>query len=74
MFFFENYSYNSKKGKISCGKIIDNKIVDVKDALDLDYHLSYPFIFKENDNIYMIPEANANRRLEIYKCVNFPNK
>ena len=72
--FFENYSYKTKKGKISCGRIIDDKIVDITDVLNLDYHLSYPFLFKENDNIYMIPETNENRRLEIYKCVSFPDK
>ena len=72
--FFENYSYKTKKGKISCGRIIEDKIVDITDVLNLDYHLSYPFLFKENDNIYMIPETNENRRLEIYKCVSFPDK
>jgi len=71
--FFENYSYSSKKGKISCGRVVDNKIVEISDALNLDYHLSYPFLYQENNNIYMIPEANENKRLEIYKCVNFPN-
>jgi len=72
--FFENYSYKTKKGKISCGRIIEDKIVDITDVLNLDYHLSYPFLFKENDDIYMIPETNENRRLEIYKCVSFPDK
>ena len=72
--FFENYSFKDKKGKISCGRINGNKIVDVIDVLDLDYHLSYPFIFEENGEIFMMPEASSNKRLEIYKCINFPDK
>ena len=72
--FFENYSYVSKKGKISCGKVQKNKIVDVIDVLNLDYHLSYPFIFKEGNEIFMMPESSENKRLEIYRCINFPNK
>jgi len=72
--FFENYSYKRGIGKISCGKIKDGKIKDVMDVLDLDYHLSYPFIFEEDNVIYMMPETHKNNRLEVYKCIEFPNK
>ena len=72
--FFENYSYKSKRGKISCGKINGNQLIDIKDALDLDYHLSYPFVFEFDDEIFMIPETSAKKRLEVYKCTSFPDK
>jgi len=72
--FFENYSYTSKKGKISCGKIVGNDLVDITNVLNLEYHLSYPFIFEDEDDIFLMPETSANNRLEIYKCINFPNK
>ncbi len=72
--FFENFSYKEKKGKISCGVIKNNEVVDVIDILDLSYHLSYPFIFEEDGEIYLMPETSANNRLEIYKCINFPNQ
>ena len=72
--FFENYSYKTKLGKISCGRIDNNKIVEVQDVLDLEYHLSFPFIFQESGDIYMMPETSQNKRLEIYKCVEFPTK
>lgn len=72
--FFENYNYSSKIGKISCGRIKDSELVDITVVLDLDYHLSYPFIFEENGDIFLMPETSENNRLEIYKCINFPNK
>lgn len=72
--FFENYSYKTKRGKISCGKIKDQELHDIVDVLDFDYHLSFPFIFKENDEILLMPEASENKRLEIYKAVDFPEK
>ena len=72
--FFENFSYSTKRGKISCGKVRDNKLIDITDVLSLDYHLSYPFIFEEDGDIYLMPETYANSRLEIYKCISFPNK
>jgi len=72
--FFENYSYKTKKGKISCGRIKGNQLVEISDVLDFKYHLSYPFIFEYEENIFLIPESIENNRLEIYKCINFPNK
>lgn len=72
--FFEVYDYKAGKGKISCGKLVDNKITGVIDVLDLKTHLSYPFIFSEGDDIFMIPENSGSKRLEVYKCVEFPAK
>ncbi len=72
--FFEKFPYATQKGIISCGRIEGNALVEVIDVLDLEYHLSYPFIFEEEGEIYMMPETNANNRLEIYKCCQFPNK
>jgi hypothetical protein len=72
--FFENYSYKTQKGKITTGVLENNKISMVKDVLVRDYHLSYPFIVQENDDIFMIPEAGQNMRLEIYKSTEFPLK
>lgn len=72
--FFENYEYNLKKGKISCGIIENNELINIEDVLVKDYHLSFPYIFKENGEIYLLPETNANNQLELYKCVSFPNK
>lgn len=72
--FFEAYCYKAKKGKISCGLIENEEIINVQDVLDLDYHLSYPFVFEESGEIYLMPETLENKRLEVYKCVRFPDK
>lgn len=72
--FFENYSYKTKLGKISCGKIENNSITDVVDVLDLDYHLSFPYVFEHKGDLFMMPETSENKRLEIFKCIHFPNK
>ena len=61
--FFENYSYESKKGKISCGILKTNNLIEIKDVLCKDYHLSYPFIFEEEGNYYMIPETSENQKV-----------
>lgn len=72
--FFENFSYKTNRGKVSCGKIENNKMVEIVDVLNLNYHLSYPFIFEEEGEIYLMPESSEKRRLEIYRCVDFPTQ
>src|SRR5665648_3013 len=42
--------------------------------LERDYHLSYPFIFEDEGEIYMIPETKMNKTIELYKCTDFPLK
>ncbi len=72
--FFEKFPFATQRGIISCGRIEGRNLVDIKDVLQLPYHLSYPFIFEEESEIFMMPETNANNRLEIYKCIQFPDK
>jgi hypothetical protein len=77
--FFENYSYKTKKGKISVGKVTEDRrggfsVIDVRDILDFDYHLSYPQIVEEDGSLFLIPETYQNKRLEVYRCVQFPDK
>ena len=43
-------------------------------VLEKDYHLSYPFIFEWNNKYYMVPESRANKTIDLYECVEFPDK
>lgn len=70
--FFETYSYLKKKGEIACGELKNNKIINIKIILRKKYHLSYPFIFKLKNKIFLIPETYENKRLEVYKSIKFP--
>jgi hypothetical protein len=72
--FFENYSYKTKRGKISCGVLKGDKLTNVIDVLNFDFHLSFPFIFEENGEIYLMPESSENKKLEIFRAVDFPSK
>ena len=72
--FFEKYCYIKNRGKVSCGVIQGNNIVDVVDVLELDYHLSFPYIFEDEGEIFLMPETSENKRLEIYKAIDFPTQ
>ena len=42
--------------------------------LEKDYHMSYPFLFEHKNELYMIPETSKNKTIDLYKCVDFPEK
>ncbi|MEI7460081.1 MAG: hypothetical protein WCK15_11785 [Pirellula sp.] len=38
------------------------------------HHLSYPFVFEHDGQIYMMPESKSVRRVDIFRAVDFPHK
>jgi hypothetical protein len=43
-------------------------------VLDEPFHLSYPYVFKVNNDYYMIPETYEANSVRLYKAVNFPKQ
>lgn len=73
--FIEELIYKENKGKISVIVMDKNGNYSLPEVvLERDYHLSYPFLFEENDELYMIPETAQNKTIELFKCTEFPNK
>ncbi len=73
--FFEELLYKNGKGHISVILIDESgKISKPVQIIETNYHMSYPFVFKDNGNYYMIPETAANKTVELYKCIDFPYK
>jgi len=73
--FIEEYLYKTQKGHISLFTMDESGIYSEPEViLDKPYHLSYPFIFEYENDYYMIPESCSNKTIELYKCVEFPNK
>ena len=73
--FIEEYIYKKGKGHIALIEIDKQGNYQYKGKiLEKSYHLSYPFVFEFNNNFYMIPESSSNKKIEIFKCVEFPNK
>ncbi|MDX1378837.1 MAG: hypothetical protein R3307_08315, partial [Anaerolineales bacterium] len=73
--FFEEYVYKTQRGRISYATIDENGgIGEPQVVLERPYHLSYPFIFEHRGEFYMIPETAQNRAIEVFRCVQFPDK
>lgn len=70
--FFERYFYGTRKGCIACVVLKDGDIKNVDNVIVKPYHMSYPFLFEDEDNLFIIPETADNDRLEVYICTDFP--
>ncbi len=72
--FVEDYNYKTHKGSISAYKINLAGYEDLGIVLEEDFHLSYPFIFEYENQLYMCPDTHEKKEIRIYKCVEFPHR
>ena len=71
--FIEELIYAENKGFISVIEMDKkgNHKEPVK-ILETDYHLSFPFVFEDKGEFYMIPESKQNNNIQLFKCISFP--
>ena len=64
----EEYLFKRRKGRIAA-LALDNKGHHClpRVVLECETHLSYPYIFKDSGNTYLIPESGERREIVIYR-------
>ena len=73
--FFEEYVYSSSKGHISVIEFEEpNNFKKPITVLEKPFHLSYPYIFEYQNELYMMPESTSEKSLMLFKCTDFPNE
>ena len=72
--FVEDLDYISNKGSISAYKITPSGYEALGVVLEEDFHLSFPFIFEYENEIFMCPETHEKKEIRLYKCIDFPSK
>tara|TARA_B100001142_G_scaffold322598_1_gene371133 strand:+ start:501 stop:2207 length:1707 start_codon:yes stop_codon:yes gene_type:complete len=72
--FVEDFFYSDKKGRISAIQITENSYNFVGVVLEENFHLSFPYVFENQGEIFMVPETFKNKDIRLYKCVEFPTK
>lgn len=71
--FFEDYLYNESRAAISVAEVQqDGSLGPVERCLDRPYHLSFPFVFQDNGEFYMVPESAGSGAVELYRAARFP--
>ena len=70
--FVENFNYLENKGCISAISINNNGYKYLGDVLKENFHLSFPFIFEWNEEIFMVPETHQKKEIKYINVMNFP--
>ena len=72
--FFEDFRYADERAMISCAELdSDGRLGEIFEVVRRPYHLSYPFVFEHEGEIYLIPESLENQTVELYRAHNFPH-
>ena len=73
--YVEDYYYKQRKGCITAIELLNkNKYKILGTVIKESFHMSFPFIFEYQKELYMIPETGEANSIRLYKCVDFPLK
>jgi hypothetical protein len=72
--FVEDFVYKTGKAHITALEIRGTEIIDHGIALIEPFHLSFPFLFEHQGDLYMCPEASESGQVRVYRCTEFPLK
>jgi hypothetical protein len=71
--FVETFDYRDRRGRIEVltysGEL---ELLSIDLALQEPWHLSYPFVFASDGEIWMLPEARRSGKLTLYRATDFP--
>lgn len=71
--FVEEFDYRRAKGVISAVRIgARGPQGRPEPVLELDTHLSYPFVFEAGGEVWMIPESSRSATIDLYRATQFP--
>jgi hypothetical protein len=71
--FVEDFDHRVGRGVISVVEFDDHGPMGAPvRALTHDVHLSYPFVFEDEGELWMIPETSAAGSVELYRATAFP--
>ncbi len=73
LLFVEEWVRSRGRGRISVIPLDGSRAAGPSiPVLDLDHHLSYPFVFRWQGTWYLMPEQAAGGTLELYRATDFP--
>ncbi|MCP4609550.1 MAG: hypothetical protein GY845_12635 [Planctomycetes bacterium] len=71
----EDFDYRSQRGCISSFQLDGTSSWSVPQrTMDFSFHMSYPYLFQYQGEIYCIPETIAIREISLYKAEKLPNQ
>ncbi|WP_413577665.1 hypothetical protein ACLVWU_04500 [Bdellovibrio sp. HCB290] len=72
--FVEEYDYKTGLGHISAFELKEDKAISLGPVIKESFHMSFPYLFEYQGQLYMCPETSGSKEIRIYKCLEFPLK
>ncbi len=73
--FVEEYPYATRRGVISVAEMDDHGVFGTpRVVLQQPHHLSYPQIFVDAREVFMLPESGGAKELVLYRAAKFPDR
>lgn len=73
--FVEEFEYAKGRGTIAVAELgADGAFETPRAVLEEPHHLSYPQVFANGGEIFMLPESSAARELVLYRAEHFPDR
>ena len=74
--FCEEWIYSQPHGHLSVIRLgADGRVKEpATPVIQEPSHLSYPFLFEFEGQLYMLPENSAAGQLQLYRCEEFPHR
>jgi hypothetical protein len=73
--FVEDFDHRTQKGIISMLPFdAQGALGPARPVLEEPWHLSYPFMFEDAGEVWMIPESSADRSVRLYRADPFPDR
>ncbi len=70
--FAEDFDHLRQRGAIDVYELAETRGIRIGTALNENFHLSFPYLFEHQNELYMCPESSENKDIRVYKCVDFP--
>lgn len=72
--FVEMFDNTKELGVVGCSVFEEGRFTKPEVVLEESFHLSYPYVFEKDGEIYMMPETHAEKCIQLYRAVQFPVK
>lgn len=70
--FLEKVDRRTGRGCIACADITDGVWQTPITVIEESFHMSFPMCFEWNHELYMIPETEMDKAVNLYHCKEFP--
>jgi hypothetical protein len=73
--FVEEWDAASGRGYLAAAEVLaDAAVGPRREVLRRPHHLSYPFVFRHGDHVYLLPEASASNSVDLYRAIALPDR